>query len=99
MLAVTPVGDLTPIRAAALAATNAVVSSANDEESAWTPHVTLCYSTAQQPAQPIIAALGKQLPARQIDIDAVSLVIQDGPERAWNWTTVGIIGLHATALA
>jgi len=99
MLAVTPVGDLTPIRAAALAATNAVVSSANDEESAWTPHVTLCYSAAQQPAQPIIAALGKQLPARQIDIDAVNLVIQDGPEGAWNWTTVGIIGLHATALA
>ena len=99
MLAVTPVGDLTPIRAAALAATNAVVSPAHDEESGWTPHITLCYSTAQQPGQPIITALGKQLPEHQISIDAVSLVIQDGPERDWNWTTLGTIRLHATALA
>ncbi len=99
MLAVAPVGDLTPIRAAVLAATNAVVSPADGEEPGWTPHITLCYSTAQQPAQPVIAALGKQLPERQIDIDAVGLVIQDGPERDWNWTTVGTIRLHATALA
>ena len=94
-----PVGDLTPIRAAALAATKAVASLETDEESGWTPHVTLCYSTVQQPAQPVITALGKQLPARQIDIDTMSLVIQDGPERDWNWTTVGTIRLHATALA
>ena len=99
MLAVTPVDDLAPIRAAALAASNAVVSSADNREPSWTPHITLCYSTAQQPAQPIITALGKQLPARRIDIDALSLVIQDGPERDWNWTTVGTIRLHATALA
>ena len=59
----------------------------------------LCYSTAEQPAQPIITALGKELRARQIDIDAMSLVIQDGPERAWNWTTVGTTRLHAAALA
>lgn len=95
MLAVTPLGDLTPIRAAALAATKAVASPANDEEAGWTPHVTLCYSTAQ----PIITALGKELPERQISIDAVSLVIQDGPERAWKWTTVGTVRLHATALS
>lgn len=59
----------------------------------------LCYSTDQQPAHPIITALGKQLPERQIDIDRVSLVIQNGPERDGNWTTVGTIRLHATALA
>lgn len=99
MLAVTPIGDLTPIRAAAIAATKAVASVETDEESGWTPHITLCYSTVQQPAQPVITALGKQLPARQIDIDTMSLVIQDGPERDWNWTTVGTIRLHATALA
>ena len=29
----------------------------------WVPHVTLCYSTSQQPAAPVIAALGKTLPA------------------------------------
>jgi hypothetical protein len=43
-------------------------------------------------------ATGKQLPARQIDIDAMSLLIQDGPERAWNWTNVGTVRLHAAAL-
>jgi 2'-5' RNA ligase len=99
MLAVTPVGDLTPLRATVLAATNTVISTANDEDTGWTPHVTLCYSTAQQPAQPVITALGKQLPERQIGINALSLVIQDGPERDWNWTTVGTIRLHATVLA
>jgi 2'-5' RNA ligase len=99
MLAVTPVGDLAPIRAAALAATKSVASVETDEESRWTPHVTVCYSTAEQPAHPVITALGKELPARQLDIDAMSLVIQDGPERAWNWTTVGAIRLHAAALA
>ncbi len=99
MLAVTPAENLAPVRAAALAATNAVSSPANDEESVWTPHVTLCYSTAAQPARPIITALGKRLPARQISIDALSLVIQDGPERAWNWATIGTVRLHATALA
>jgi 2'-5' RNA ligase len=99
MLAVTPADNLAPIRAAALAATNAVISPANEDDSGWTPHVTLCYSTAQQPARPIITALGRQLPERQIDIHALSLVIQDGPERDWNWTTAGTIRLRTTALA
>jgi 2'-5' RNA ligase len=45
MLAVTPIGDLTPIRAAALTATNDVVSPA-DEEPGWAPHITLCYSNS-----------------------------------------------------
>ncbi len=99
MLAVTPAENLAPIREAVQAATNAAANSVTDSESGWTPHVTLCYSTADQPAEPIITALGKQLPARQITIDAVSFVIQDGPERAWNWTTVGTIRLHAAALA
>lgn len=99
MLAVTPADDLTQLRAAALAATRAVSDSLTDDDADWTPHVTLCYSTTQQPAQPVITGLGMQLPARKVSIDGLSLVIQDGPERAWNWTTVGTIRLHATALA
>jgi 2'-5' RNA ligase len=97
MLAVTQVGDLTPIRAAALAATKAVAGPVHDEEAGWTPHVTLCYTTAQQPAIPIITALGTHLPERQIDIHALSLVVQNGPERAWNWTTVGTVALGVPA--
>ena len=61
--------------------------------------MTLCYSTANQPAQPIIEALGKRLHERDISVSSLSLVIQDGPERDWNWTTVGTISFHTPALA
>jgi hypothetical protein len=49
------------------------------------------YSTSRQPAKPIIDALGTQLPGCDIDISALSLVIQHGPERAWDWSTVSTI--------
>jgi len=54
----------------------------------WTPHVTLAYSTSVQPAGPIIAALGRELPGCEATIDRVSLVSQVGPERLWNWRRV-----------
>jgi hypothetical protein len=62
-------------------------------------HVTICYSTADQPAQPIIAALGRQLPECHIQISAISLVIQHGPERRWDWHTVKTIRLDGGATA
>jgi len=40
-----------------------------------------------------------ELPACQVKISAVSLVIQNGPERDWNWTAVATIHLRTTALA
>ena len=55
----------------------------------WVPHVTLCYSTSQQPAAPIIAALGKSLPPREVTIGKLSLVIQHGPALSWDWRPVG----------
>ena len=99
MLAVAPAADLAPIRAAAMTATEAVTGSTTGDETPWTPHITLCYSTTEQPAQPVITALGKQLATCQVDIGAVSLVIQNGPERDWNWTTVATVRLRTTALA
>ena len=51
--------------------------------------MTLCYSTSQQPAAPIIAALGKSLPPREVTIDKLSLVIQHGPALSWDWRPVG----------
>jgi 2'-5' RNA ligase superfamily len=93
-LAVTPASSLAPIRAAATAATAQVGITAIDGYG-WAPHVTLCYSTANQPAQPIIDALGQRLPEREICASSLSLVIQDGPEREWAWTTVGTIPLGA----
>jgi 2'-5' RNA ligase len=97
-LAVSPAAALAPIREAAIAATDQVGITATDRLS-WTPHVTLCYSTASQEARPIIDALGKSSPEREISVSSLCLVIQDGPERDWNWTTVGTIRLHAPALA
>jgi hypothetical protein len=96
-LPVTPAPSFAPIRAAAMAATEQVGITAIDRPG-WFPHVTLCYSTANQPAQPIIDALGKHLTERAICVSTLSLVVQDGPEREWNWTTVGTICLHAPAV-
>ena len=55
----------------------------------WTPHITIAYSIAKQPAAPLIEALGPSLPARELTLDSVSLVIQHGPERLWNWQHIG----------
>lgn len=98
MLAVTPAEALAPLRAAALAAMGTSTSGRRDT-AACMPHVTLCYSTSEQPAQPILDALGIRLPERHFEISTLSLVIQDGPERAWDWTTVGTVHLGAGALA
>lgn len=95
MLAVSPAPALEPVREAALSATRNVAGERvlSGNSPAWQPHITICYSTAHQDAGPIIATLGKQLPKRHIDIDALSLIIQHGPERRWDWSTVATIQL------
>ena len=40
-------------------------------------------------AAPVIAALGKTLPPCEVTIDTLSLVVQGGPEPAWDWHRVG----------
>jgi 2'-5' RNA ligase len=59
----------------------------------WIPHVTVAYSTQDQPADPIIAALGRELPECPVTIDAIHLIAQHGPERAWNWQSLARIAL------
>jgi len=99
MLKVQPVDALSPILKAAQSATRAVVGrdgTVNGGSTAsWTPHVTVCYSTARQPAEPVISALGKELPSCDITIDALSLVVQRGPERLWDWHVIGSVSLTA----
>jgi 2'-5' RNA ligase len=91
-LAMSPRAALAPVFEAAQAATfevtgrNGVTSSTGPF---WVPHVTLCYSTSQQPAGPIIAALGAALPSREVTIDRLDLVVQHGPELEWDWCPVG----------
>jgi 2'-5' RNA ligase len=96
-LGVSPAEALAPIRNAALAATRMVTGQddgAADSES-WIPHVTVCYSTSHQPAAPLIAELGKSFPPCDVQVSALDLIIQRGPERRWDWSTAATIYLAA----
>lgn len=94
MLGVSPRAALTPMLTAARNATRTVLgASDNADDDAWAPHMTLCYSTAEQPAAPVIAELGKALPALDVTIRELSLVVQDGPEDQWNWRIAGSVEL------
>ena len=96
VLPMSPAGVLAPIFEAAQAATLEVTGKpgiTSTDGPSWTPHVTLCYSVSQQPAAPVIAALGKTLPSREITIDKLSLVIQRGPALCWDWRPTGTIHL------
>jgi 2'-5' RNA ligase len=96
-LQVRPRTALIPILEAAIAATSGATRGHGtnpDSVKSWVPHVTLCYSTARQPAAPIISALGEDLPAVTVSVEALSLVIQRGPERLWDWHQVGAAQLR-----
>lgn len=99
MLAVKPKRALTPIHNAVQAATRAVTGGHESHPTSprWVPHVTVCYSTSDQAMAPIVAALGPHPGECQIQISTVSLIIQDGPERHWDWHTVGAVRLPAPA--
>jgi len=98
MLGFTPEGALDPIHRAVQEATLAVTGRAGSvtgPAGRWTPHITISYSTGRQPMAPIAAALGREVPECDITVRAVSLVIQWGPERLWNWEPVGTVTLGA----
>lgn len=98
-IAVTPGAALAPLRRTAIAATRAAGRDASDPDDEWRPHVTLCYSTSDQSARPIIDALGPALPEKTVTVRKLSLVIQTGSELAWDWTIVGSADLAAPAHA
>lgn len=87
MLAAQPADGLIPVQEAVREVTQEVTGSPGRAGSKlpWTPHITIAYSTARQPAQPIITALGRSLPERKVQISAISVVNQHGPERSWDW--------------
>lgn len=94
-VAVDPVWPLTRIREAVRETTLKVTGREGQTEGAapWTPHMTIAYSEAEQPAGPIINALGRELPTRQVTINTVTLVVQRGAERLWDWHPVGHVRL------
>jgi hypothetical protein len=99
MLGFAPEGALDPIhhavRQSTLAATGRT-GGVTGSAGRWIPHMTICYSTGIQPMAPIAAALGHDVPRCDITVRAVSLVIQWGPERLWNWQPVGAANLGNT---
>lgn len=98
MLGFTPEGALDPIHNAVQRATQTVterLGTVTGPRSRWTPHVTISYSTSEQPMAPLVTALGYEVPRCDITVDAVSLVIQWGPERLWNWQLIGTANLNS----
>lgn len=91
-----PASPLCQIRNAIQTATLDVTGREGHTEgpTKWLPHMTLAYSEANQPAEPIITALGRELPTTEFTINAVNLVEQQGPERLWNWHPVGRVPLN-----
>lgn len=95
-LGVSPAGALAPLRRAAQAATRVVTGNtgtADDLGTEWMPHLTICYSTGEQPAAPVISALGTRLPACEVTISRLTLVVQNGAEDLWDWRIAGNIDL------
>ncbi|MGH9961825.1 MAG: 2'-5' RNA ligase family protein, partial [Pyrinomonadaceae bacterium] len=101
VLRVQPVEALQAIIDAAQSATREAVGHAGVTDEvfpSWTPHMTVAYSTIVQAAGPIVSALGKAIRVRQIIIDSLTLVIQWGPERHWDWEPVGTARLQTSDL-
>ena len=98
MLAVRPPEALLPVLEAAREATHEVtgIPGRAGSKLPWTPHVTIAYSTAHQPIGPIIDALGQSLPEHKVQIRALSLVNQRGPERNWDWQPKATVGFEAS---
>jgi len=53
----------------------------------WAPHITVAYSNMVRPAAPVIEALGRELPQRDVAISSISLISQ-APEHLWTWHLV-----------
>jgi len=99
MLGVRPDGALDPVLGAVQDATLAATGQYGViEHQPWIPHVTVAYGNASQPAAPIIAALGRQMPPRDLTIRTVSLVAQRQVGHTWQWRSLVEIPLGPDGL-
>jgi 2'-5' RNA ligase len=95
-VAVQPTDALKQIRNAVQAATHRVTGREGHSKSTqWTPHMTIAYSETEQPAEPLIAALGREVQSHEFTVDAVTLVEQRGAERLWDWHPIGRASLSS----
>jgi 2'-5' RNA ligase len=95
MLAARPPSALEPVLHAAQEATRIATGRQGQlHYEPWTPHVTLAYANSARPAGPVIEALGREVPPRQVAISSVSLVSQ-APGQMWEWRLVAQVPLQA----
>jgi 2'-5' RNA ligase len=93
-LGVQPDGALDQVRNAVWQATHKAIGEGRiTDDQPWAPHVTVAYSTSVQSANPIIGALGRELPKCEAIVSSVNLVIQQGAERLWDWCRVAEVPL------
>ncbi|MDQ6946930.1 MAG: 2'-5' RNA ligase family protein [Actinomycetota bacterium] len=87
-LPVEPIGVLDPVLDAVRAASDSAGCAGHTDTNPWRPHISIAYSNSVFPAAPIIAALGRSLPAVKVTTRSVSLVAQAQVGRTWQWRPV-----------
>lgn len=92
-LGIRPYGMLTPVLNALRMAAGQAIGREVAADPSWIPHVTVAFSTSVQPAGPIIAALGHDLPGCEATISSINLIVQEGPERSWHWRSIAKVPL------
>jgi 2'-5' RNA ligase len=85
---VEPPDALTPVLDAVRDAATAAGCHGHTDTDPWRPHISIAYSHTDDPAAPIIAALGRSLPQTQITIKSISLVSQTQVGHSWQWKPV-----------
>jgi len=99
VLALDPAEALNPLRDAISTAAHTALGFDVAAGQLWFPHITLAYSTADQPANPIITTLGHELPRRELTIDGLTLVDQVGREHDWDWRPLAELPLTSPGMA
>src|SRR5271166_621528 len=93
VLEVEPLGALDPVLAAVRDAAGVAGLDGHTDTQPWLQHISVAYSNAAGPAEPIIAALDRWLPRTEISIRSVSLVAQTQVERSWQWRQLAEVNL------
>jgi 2'-5' RNA ligase len=93
VLIVEPPGALDPILSAVREATNAAGYEGHADIDPWIPHISVAYSHADGPAQPIIDALGRWVPKTELTIKSISLAAQTQVGRSWQWEPIAEVYL------
>lgn len=85
-----PASEVDRLRTAIRAALGEVLGVANVPESGtgYQPHLSLAYSSGDQPAEPIVAALDAAPgPPVELEVTEAALIIQHRDNRMYEWTT------------